>query len=717
MSEFLLEIFCEEIPAKMQKKAIADFEEIFCNFFLENNIKYNKKHISSFISPNRIVFLAQNIDDIKITPQKDRFGPKINANQKAIDGFLKSVSLQNISDLEIKLKNNTEYYYTKTPQKEIQIIDILKNELAFLFKRMSLKWPKTMRWQGVNSNEDLWVRPIRNIMAIFNKNLINFKFANISSKNSTLIQGKNIKIDDFLSYNNKLLKNNIIFDHNKRKEIIYNAIVQICKDKKIDIIEDPHNSLLIDEIIGLTSYPKMLVGKIDDDFMDLPPEILTLTIKSHQKYLCTKDKNGNLAPYFIFANNINVENNSKIISDNEKVLRARLNDAKFFIEEDNKVEFSKRTDFLKHIIFHEKLDSLYDKILRVNVMNKFMSIWFPHCDITILEEISLLYKNDLTTKAVAEFPELQGFIGSYYCKKSCINNKISLAIAEQYMPVGAKGLLPITNHGQLLAISDKLDTICGLFLVNQRPTSSKDPLAIRRMAIGIINIILKNNLQIPLKIIIDKSLSLFSNSLISRNYPNLKQKEIVKLKKKISFEIIHFILERLKFILKDDQSLDPKIVNEVARSYEFHLTNNKQRKYNLIDFVHRVKFINNFICCEENKSIINSYKRVANIINIEESKHDKPFNTQIKRKILLRTKYERILDNKTRYIYKKIEKLTVTHKYEECYSLLKTLEKPLEDFFEYVTINVDSKNIRNQRLILLARIKYLFKTIFDFSKI
>lgn len=717
MSEFLLEIFCEEIPAKMQKKAISDFEEIFCNFFTENNIKFDENQINSFIAPNHMIFLAQNIDNFKIAPATERFGPKIDSNPKAIEGFLKSVKLKDISELEIKIKNDSEYYYAKIAEEKIAIFDILEQNLPKLLKIMSLKWPKSMRWHGTDNNQDFWIRPIRNILAIFDKNIIKFNFANVESNNSTLINNKRVEITDFSSYQEKLQKENIIFNHNQRREKICNDIQEICKNQKINIIDNVDKNALIDEITGLTSSPNILLGKIDEEFMSLPPEILVLTIKNHQKYLCTKDKYGNLAPYFIFASNINSKNNPKIIADNEKVLRARLNDAKFFIDEDCKIEFSSRTALLKNITFHEKLDSLFDKTNRINILNKFMSIWIPHSDITILEEMSLLCKNDLTTKAVAEFPELQGIIGKYYCNKSQINQKISDAIAEQYLPIGPNSSLPETNHGKLLAISDKLDTICGLFLVNQRPTSSKDPLAIRRMAIGIINIILKNNFHIPLKIIVDKSLSLFSNNVILNSYPDIKTKEITELRKKISFEIIHFLLERLKFILKSDESLNLKIVNEVSRSYKEQLKQSKQRKYNLINFVERIRFINDFTLKKENQTIINIYKRVANIVTIEENKDKAEFNYQLKRKILLRNKYERNLDNQIRKIYKKIEKLTKLHEYQECYDLLKTLEQPLIEFFDNITINIDNKNVRNQRLTLLSRVKYLFENIFDFSKI
>lgn len=717
MSEFLLEIFCEEIPAKMQKKAISDFEEIFCNFFTENNIKFDENQINSFIAPNHMIFLAQNIDNFKIAPATERFGPKIDSNPKAIEGFLKSVKLKDISELEIKIKNDSEYYYAKIAEEKIAIFDILEQNLPKLLKIMSLKWPKSMRWHGTDNNQDFWIRPIRNILAIFDKNIIKFNFANVESNNSTLINNKRVEITDFSSYQEKLQKENIIFNHNQRREKICNDIQEICKNQKINIIDNVDKNALIDEITGLTSSPNILLGKIDEEFMSLPPEILVLTIKNHQKYLCTKDKYGNLAPYFIFASNINSKNNPKIIADNEKVLRSRLNDAKFFIDEDCKIEFSSRTALLKNITFHEKLDSLFDKTNRINILNKFMSIWIPHSDITILEEISLLCKNDLTTKTVAEFPELQGIIGKYYCNKSQINQKISDAIAEQYLPIGPNSSLPETNHGKLLAISDKLDTICGLFLVNQRPTSSKDPLAIRRMAIGIINIILKNNFHIPLKIIVDKSLSLFSNNVILNSYPDIKTKEITELRKKISFEIIHFLLERLKFILKNDESLNLKIVNEVSRSYKEQLKQSKQRKYNLINFVERIRFINDFTLKKENQTIINIYKRVANIVTIEENKDKAEFNYQLKRKILLRNKYERNLDNQIRKIYKKIEKLTKLHEYQECYDLLKTLEQPLIEFFDNITINIDNKNVRNQRLTLLSRVKYLFENIFDFSKI
>lgn len=717
MSEFLLEIFCEEIPAKMQKKAAFDFQEIFQNFFEQENIKFQENDLYCFISPNRMTFLAQNIDNIKITPETERFGPKINANIKAVEGFLRSVGLKNISDLQIKIKNDQEYYYSKIAQKESKILDILADNLPDILQKMSLKWPKTMRWHGETSNQNVWVRPIRNILAIFDAKNIDFKFANINASNVTLIDNKKVQIKDFKSYQEKLTDKNIIFDQKDRKELIYNQIETICQNNNFDIIEDPYKSSLIQEIIGLAESPKVLLGKIDDKFMDLPTEILILTIKNHQKYLCIEYPNGNIAPFFIFISNIDGKNNAKIVSDNEKVLRARLSDAKFFLEEDRKIDFSQRTEILKNIIFHERLDSVFNKVNRISAISKFMAIWFPHCDITIIEKIALLSKNDLTTKAVAEFPELQGMIGSYYCKQSNIDKKIADAIEEQYMPTSANDELPMTTHGQLLAISDKLDTICGLFLVNQKPTSSKDPMAIRRMAIGVINIILKNNLQIPFKIIIDKSLSLFSNNIINANYPELKSKDIITLKKSISFEIIHFFLERLKFLLKNDPSLDPKIINEVANSYELQLRNNKQRKYNLIDFVNRIKFINDFTKNKENTKIINLYKRVANIVNIEEKNDDNKFDYRMKRKILLKTKYDRILDNYTRRIYKKLEKITVKHQYQECYDLLKTLEEPLEDFFDNATINTSNKNVRNQRLTLLARIKYLFENIFDFSKI
>ena len=244
-----MEIFCEEITDRMQKKAIADFEKIFCDFFTENDIIYEAEEISSFISPNRMVFLAKNIPDIKITSEIERFGPKINANQSAIDGFLKSVGLKNVSDLDIRVKNNMEYYHTKITKKKIEIFDLLQKKLPDLMKGMSLKWPKTMRWHGKDSNEDYWIRPIRNILAIFDQKLVKFEFANLASKNSIIILNKRVKIENFNSYKDKLLEKNIIFDHNQRKEIIYNNIEKICEDRHIDIIENPHNSHLMNEII------------------------------------------------------------------------------------------------------------------------------------------------------------------------------------------------------------------------------------------------------------------------------------------------------------------------------------------------------------------------------------------------------------------------------------------------------------------------------------
>ena len=715
MSEFLLEIYSEEIPARMQKKAANDLAQIFLDFCQKEEIKISDKQIKSFITSRRITLFIDKIDKFQISPAIQKIGPKTDANSKAIEGFSKSIGVKNIKDLEIITNNKGQYYAYNQKEGKINTVDILSKNLPMILQKMSNMWPKNMRWQD-DKNQSRWVRPIRSILAIFDGNIVNFEFVNIKSSNSTfghkLLMSQALQIANFEDYKTKLEKNFVILDQEKRREIIIEEINKICQKQEIELVDKLNeDNKLLDEVVGLAEFPSVGVGKIEEGFMSLPKEVLTLTAKLHQKYFCTK-QGKKLAPYFIFVSNVKV--NKQIILDNQKVLRARLSDAKFFIDEDLKTPLIDRRQNLKDIIFHEKLGTIYDKTKRLEALTKFMAFWIPNTDITLSEKLPYLAKNDLTTKCVAELPELQGIVGGYYAKMQGENNLLSKAIWEQYLPVGPNSEIPQTPLGSLLALCDKIDSITGLFLVNQKPTSSKDPLALRRAALGVLRIIIHNNLSLPLRIIVEKSINSFPIKILRKSYPGRSNKEIKKIKSKILFEIIEFIIERIKSVLKDHFNVRSDICNVLTDNYFNQIQ--KDRKFDINKLVKKAVFINNFVNNKSNSKIIELYKRVVNIVNIEERKDKKTYDSK-PHFLSMRDKNERLLYKVTKSIAPKIRKAGKVGDYEQIFELFLELETPLNNFFDNVQVNVKQDNIRENRLLILGKIKNLFNAIFDFSRI
>jgi glycyl-tRNA synthetase beta chain len=713
MAELLIEIYNEEIPARMQQKAAEDFRKIFEEFFTKcfsgQNTKFTGENLKTFITPRRLVLLVQNLDVLQLSSTVDKTGPKTDAPTQAIQGFLKSVGVNDVSGLEKITRDNGEYYFYKQPEIRIDTRQILEKNLPHLLQKMAGSWPKSMDLIDLEKQSN-WVRPIRNILAIFDNQVLNFEFANLKANSQTfghLLAGKkSLQIINFTDYKKQLEENFVILDWLNRREIIVSQINKI----EAGLVEK--NSKLIDEITGLVEYPQVLIGKIDDQFKNLPEEVLELTIKIHQKAILFRNKE---ALNFIFVSNIKVGEaaTQKIISDNEKVVRARLSDAKFYIEEDLKTPFKGRVELLRNITFHKKLGSLYYKVKRIEILNKLIIIWVPQAKLSAAERLADLAKNDLTTKTVAELPELQGVVGKYYAKIQGEADEISEAISEQYLPTGQNSLLPKTPLGIVLAISDKIDTICSLFLADEKPTASKDPFALRRAALGIIKILFEHQISLPLKIIIDKGINNFSNKSFKALYPDKSNSEIKEIKRKLSSEIVQFFIERNKAYLKDQHSLRADVINQVFE--EFGLEENN-KKYNPFIISQKTIFINGFISDISNLTIIELYRRAANIVAIEEKKDNKDYNGKVSI-IALKDRYEKILYKKTRISAHLVKKALKYHDYKKAFAILSGLEMPIKDFFDNVEVNCSNKHLRVNRLLILAKIKNLFNQLCNFSKI
>ena len=629
---------------------------------------------------------------------------------------MRANGLKNESELETIDHNGSLCYLFQKPSSAIKTAEILQNNLPAILQKMVTSWPKLMRFDMAGSLEQpKWIRPIRNILCIFGTQIIDIKFAGLQSNNLTyghfLNSSKPLTIKLPQDYKNILRDNFVIVDQNERKEKIINALHKIKFANELETIDDEEKSTLFDEVTGLCEWPTALVGEIDKKFMSLPEEVLILTLKLNQKYFCLRDKKNHLSTKFIFISNALVDENhsEKIIADNEKIVRARLSDAQFFVDEDLKTPLIKRVVDLKNIIFHQKIGSVYDRVDRIEELGELLAVWVPHCDIALVEHAANLCKTDLITKAVAELPELQGKIGSFYAKAQGENNKISTAIYEHYLPLGPNTELPKTPLGIALAIADKIDAIVGLFLANEKPTSSKDPFALRRAALGVIRISFTYNINLSLRTLIDKSLRTYKPKLLEKL---LKEQNISK--QDLSEEIIRFFFERLKNFLRDHQSIRKDILNAAIDGY---LNELEKHKYcDILILAKKAVSLNDLVQQTENEGLIKVYKRSANVLMIEEKKDGRKYEGK-PLPLSLKTKYEKLLKELIKKISPEFRRLCASGNFDRAFELLRLLEKPLTHFFDHVTINDKNKKVRENRLLLLSEIRSLFNEVADLSQI
>ncbi len=717
MKSFLLEIFSEEIPPLLQKKAADDFLQIAKSIFTEENLSFKNDDLQTFITPRRLILYIKNLKTKQTLPATQKIGPKVDANDKAIQGFLKANNLNNVSQL-IKINNKGHQYYAfDIKEKSIKTQQILQNSLNKILLKSVNIWPRLMRWNVEGFEyQPQWIRPIRNLLCLFDNEIVDIEFANLKSNNLTFLncQKKAKQINDINSYFDLIKKQNIIIDFNQRCILIADMIKQKANELALETVNKANDNLF-EEVAGLCESPQILVGDIEPQFMSLPQEILILTLKNNQKYFCLTDKRGNLSTKFIFVIDGNYQqlDKSKIILDNQKIVKARLSDAKFFTDEDLKIPLIDRASHLKNIIFHQKLGTVADKSKRLSYLTKFLAIFVPHCDLLMIDRLTTLCKADLTTKAVAEFPELQGKIASYYAHKNNENDKIVAALYEQYFPISANSNLPKTSLGVVLSIADKIDTVVGLFLSGDKPTSSKDPYALRRAVLGVVRISFYHNIAFPIRALIEKSLKSYPNKLLTK-YINKSQNATYKDKKTLISDIIIFFVERLKVYLKETDKLNPEIVNAVIDHY---LNDIDTHKYcDILYISKKIRFLDKIIFDDNRPPIITLYKRVSKILQIEEKRDNKIFLGRPS-KISFRSKEEVALYKMTRRIQNKFAKLIYKSDFKEALNLIQNLEDPLIRFFDNITINDDDQKIRENRLILLAMVRSVFEKIYGLSNI
>ena len=682
MAEFFLELFSEEIPADLQKNLREKLLEEFQKFFLEKSIKSKKNF--SFSTPNRLIVVFEGLDkQIKILSQEIK-GPKTNAPEQALEGFMRSNNIEK-KDLLKKKTEKGEFYFYRTKTKSIKTQDLLIEHIPKALDKY--QWKKSMKWGEFDLN---WGRPLKSILAVFDKTVINFKFHHISSSNSTFIdqafeEKKRIFVD-FKSYEKFFIKQGILINQNKRKEFIKRDFSKILNKRKLTIRDNPR---LIDEVTNLVDNPNVLLCSFNKKFLSIPEEILILTMQSHQKYFPTFDNKGEITNEFLIVSN-KKDQKGLIKIGNERVVEARLSDAEFFWNKDKNRNLVKKVSELKSMSFFKGLGSYFEKVQRMRKLGGMIS------DELLIskEKVELstsICKTDLTSDLVGEFPELQGVMGGYFAAYQGFDRDISLAITEQYLPIGLDSRAPKKAFSVALSVTDKIDTLVGFFGINEKPSSSKDPFALRRMALGIIRTMIENKKDLKVNDLLSYSLSLYQG----QGYTFIN--------KDLQKELYDFLKDRFRHYMKEKQ-IRFDIIEASVSSFSLN---------KLFSTFEKAKSLNKVINNQVGLDITSSYKRASNILS-SEMKSNEVEITNTTDPGIFKTDFEKNLYKKISEIKKYYSSVGKDENYEQSLSILAGAKNEVFEFFDNVQVNEENETLRKNRLELINMLCKTFQNFINF---
>ena len=686
MSEFFLELFSEEMPPNLQSSARDNLLTNFKIFFEKENIEY-KKDIKVISTPNRLIIYFKNISSEIDQKSEEVKGPSINVVEKAILGFMKSNKIQR-KDIYKKNTDKGEFFFYKKPSKIIKTVDILNAEIPIILDKLS--WKKSMKW---GENDLYWGRPLKSILAIFDGQSLNFKFHHLNSSNTTFIdkefEEKKKSFKNFSSYLSYFKKINVIIDNDLRKNYIEKQLIKSAKSKNLTI---DINNKLINEVVGIVEKPKIILCNFDKKYLDIPKEIIIITMQYHQKYFPTYDNKANLTNnFYIIADSQDRKGLIKI--GNERVVEARLNDAEFFWKKNKSQSLVKQVSQLKNVNYFKGLGSYYDKVQRIKKIGGLISD-----ELLISKEkieiASSICKVDLLSDLVGEFPELQGILGGYFAEIQGFEKEVCAAIKEHYLPHGTDSKIPKKPYSIALSLSDKIDTLIGFFAIGLKPTSSKDPYALRRLAIGVIKIILENKIKLKLRDFINYSCQLYINQNVSLDLKNVQK------------HVASFFYDRFKNYMKDN-GIRHDIIESATLSYNLD---------NILKIYTKASILNKLISKEVGVDVIFNYKRAFNIL-INETKN---IDTDISGNVdpgLFKNDFEKNLYKKINNIRKDFTNVGKEDDYKGLLLNLASVKKEVTDFFENVIVNDNDLVIKKNRLELLKMLCKTFDNYFNFSRI
>jgi len=685
MSEFFIELFSEEIPAGLQRNSRNVLLENFQNLFEVKKISFKKS--SSFSTPNRLIILFEGLSKEIIQKAEEIKGPNVKAPDKAVEGFLRS-NLIDKRDLFIKKLEKGEFYFFKKPSNKTNTIDLLQEYTPLILDK--LQWKKSMIWGNYNLK---WARPLKSILAVFDNKSLDFKFHHLISSNTTFtdkeFEDKKKIFKTFKSYKDFFNQSGIIIDHVLRKEFIVKEIEKISGKNNFTV---ESNNKLLDEVTDIVEQPNIIVCKFDQKFLNIPKEILIITMQYHQKYFPTFDKKGKITNEFLVVANSKDEK-GYIKLGNERVVEARLSDAQFFWEKNKSQNLVKQVSKLKSMNYFKGLGTYFDKIQRMRKLGGMISdeLLISKDQVELSASIC---KVDLVSDIVGEFPELQGIMGGHFAEVQGFDKEIALAVSEHYLPTGLDSKTPKKPFSIALALTDKIDTLVGFFGIDQKPTSSKDPYALRRSALGVIKLLIDNNKEFKIKDLISYSTSLHRDQGFELSN-DLSQKELAE-----------FLMDRLKYYMKE-KKIRTDIAEASINSYGIDHMNKIYKK---------ALTLNNLIKKEIGEDVMASYKRASSILESELKNSDLELSNTTDPGIF-KNDYEKNLLKKINELRKYFMNINKDENYMESLTNLAGAKKVIFDFFINVKVNDEDKSIKKNRLELLQMLCRTFDNYINFSNI
>ena len=744
MPDFLLELLSEEIPARMQKKAAAELSTRFEALLTEAGL--SASGIESFVTPRRLGLIARDIPAASADQDEERRGPRSDAPEAAVAGFLKSAGLKR-KNLEERADAKGTFLYARIARPGRPAEALLAERLPALLE--DFPWPKSMRWGAASAAAEAprWVRPLHGILALLGDRIVAFEFAGVKSGASTLGHRFHhpgaITVGGAADYREKLLACHVVTDPTERRARIEKGAKAAARRARLVLVDDP---ALVEENAGLTEWPVPLAGKFDPAYLELPREVIQLTMRANQKYFACTKKDGTLAPAFVCIANIEAEDPAMIVAGNQRVLAARLADAKFFWEQDLKIPLAELAGQLDQIIFHEKLGTLAERVARIGKLVRWMAEEKILHGITPAEgeQAARLAKADLVSQMVGEFPELQGVVGGYLARAQGIEGRVADAIGDHYRPAGPSEAVPATPLGTAIGLADKIDTLVAFFSIGEKPTGSRDPFGLRRAALGVIRTIVEADLRLPLRdVLIQASVLLtlsrlgaigsvtfphllgedegdheisasvgsftwrFGRLVVARwdaaNTPNIERGRLIEQVSDLSEEVFAFLSERLK-VQQREAGLRHDLIDAAFAAED---------ENDLVRLLARGAALQSLLAGKAGADLLAGYKRAANILR-KEGKAGGSRQTSFAYAPL---PAESALDVALDAAEPKARAAILAEDWKAAMTVLAGLRGPIDAFFDTVKVNDEDEVKRETRLALLARVTFAIDMVADFSKI
>lgn len=699
MPDLLLELFSEEIPARMQRRAAADLERMMNERLLAAG--FLPEGVKAFAGPRRLALIATGLPARQPDRKEEKKGPRVGAPEKAIEGFLKSAGLSSLDQCEIVEDRKGAYYVAKIEEKGRDTAAVIAEAVPAIVKEFP--WPKSMRW----GDGDLrWVRPLHSILCCFNDEVVPFEIDGIASGDVThghrRFSSGPIHARNFDKYVPALTGAKVILDSLAREEMIAADAKTLCQAQGLELVEDKG---LLAEVSGLAEWPVVMMGTFDKKFLALPDEVLTASMRGHQKYFSVKDpKTGRLANRFVFVANIDAADAGKSMrAGYERVLTARLSDAWYLYHQDLKTPLEERVKDLDRVTFFEGLGSIGDKARRIAALAKEIAPAVG-ADPDLAEKAALLAKADLTTGMVYEFPELQGLMGRYYATAQGVKAEIADAIRDHYKPQGADDDVPTAPVSVAVALADKIDTLTAFWAIGKKPTGSSDPFALRRAALGVIEICGANALRVSLRDAVKGAcvamdgLHAFPMAAWEGEQPWGPRSILVA-----------FFHDRLKVYLKDKGHRYDHIDAVLAKA-------DGSLEDDLVLIVRKLEALEAFLKTDDGANLAAGYKRAANILKAEEKKGALPENLAVDENALQQAE-EKALFAALKSAEEKASTALAAEKFADAMAALASLRAPIDAFFDKVTVNADDKSLRANRLALLQRFIAATASVADLGKL